>query len=78
MSTFYKSFEIEPEPLRDPNTQQWSISVIIYKHKGHSVINRQFTGKNTFKTEKEAIDHSIDFGKQIIDGKYHDFSVSDM
>lgn len=78
MSVTYKTFEIKPTPMQLIETKEWSTSVMIIKHKDDSIVTRPFSAGNTFKIEPEAIEHSINFGKQIINGKYQDLSVSDM
>ncbi len=63
-------------PMQLAESGEWTIEVNIMRKNGETV--KRFLSKNTFKTEKEAVYHSTEFGKLIIDEKIPDCSVSDI
>jgi hypothetical protein len=74
----YKGYLIHPTPFQLTTSGEWTIELCISKHRDDSVTERKISAGNTFKTEKEAIQHCINFGKQIIDGESEDCSVADL
>ena len=77
-SVSYKGYDITPTPMQLRENKEWTTSVTIAKDRGNSVTSRQFSASNTFKTEDEAIKHSILFAQQVIDGIFTDLSVDDL
>lgn len=73
----YKGYSIRPTPLRLGDTGDWTVELYISKDKGNEIKERKYSEGNTFKTEKEAAMHCINFGKQIIDGKSENCTVVD-
>lgn len=74
----YKSYEIHATPQRLVDSGRWNMHLTITKFSGPSVTEKMFSAANTFKTEQEAIEHCISFGKQIIDGKSPGCTVADL
>lgn len=74
----YKGYLIHPAPLRVTASGEWTIDLYISKHRDGSVTERKFSAGNKYKTEKEADQHCIDFGMQIIDGKSENCTVADL
>ena len=74
----YKGYLIRPAPLQLADTGEWSLELYIGKDKNSEYVERQFSAGNTFKTEEEAIKHCISFGKQIIDGRSENCTVTDL
>jgi len=74
----YKGYLIHPTPLQATTSGEWTMDLCISKHRDDSVTERKFSAGNTFKTEKEAVQHCINFGMQIIDGKSEDCTVADL
>ncbi len=74
----YKGFIINASPQQLVENEQWAVNVHIEKHRGGSVSDRAFSAANTFFSKDEAIEHCLDFGRQIIDGNVIDCSVSDL
>jgi len=74
----YKGYLIHPTPLQVTTSGEWTIELCILKHRDDSVMERKFSAANTFKTEEEAIQHCINFGRQIIDGESENCSVADL
>ena len=64
----YKGFAISSRclPLKAGG---WTIEARIRRN---SVI-KSYSASNTFQTEKEAIAHSIEFGRHIVDGEIPEF-----
>ena len=57
---------------------EWIMELCISKHTGDKVTEKKFYTNNTFKTEEEAIQNSINFARQIIDGKSDNCTVTDL
>lgn len=80
MAIEYEGFELSPVPCQLAESGEWELRVSITKHhdsRGETLL-KTYTGKNTFKTKQEAGAHAIEFGKQIIDGKYPEFTIEDL
>ncbi len=73
----YKGYVIEAQPdqLQDG---RWQVNIFIEKHTGADVRVRHAHAKSAYATEAEATIHSLEFGKQVIDGRYPQVSVSDL
>jgi hypothetical protein len=54
------------------------VELCISKHTGDQVTEKKFYTDKTFKTEEEAIQYSINFGKRIIDGDSDNCTVTDL
>lgn len=78
MSIIYKTYEIKPIPLQLEDSKEWTTAVCIAKNHGGHLNERPYTASNTFKTKNEADKHSIEYGKQIIDGKCKGLSAEDL
>lgn len=74
----YKGYTIRPAPHQLADTGEWSLELSIGKDKGSEYVQRPFSAGNTFKSEEEAIEHCVNFGKQIIDGKAENCTVADL
>jgi hypothetical protein len=73
----YKGFEVSPASHQLRDSGEWTLDTVITKHHDSrgETLEKKYSGKNTFKTEAEANAHSIEFGKQIIDGKFPEFTT---
>jgi len=76
MKRNYKGFVIEAAPDRLIDGR-WSTKVIIWKLRGDSITQKPFSANNIWNSEIDAINHSFNFGKQIVDGKA-DVSIDDL
>jgi hypothetical protein len=74
----YKGHVIRPAPLQLADSGEWSLELYIGKDKDNEYVERKFYTSNTFRTEEEAINHCINFGKQIIDGEINNCTVADL
>ena len=74
----YKGYLVQAEPYQLADSGEWTINISIRHDTGSAVNIRNFSAANTFKTKKEAIQHCINFGRQIIDGKFEDCTVTDL
>ena len=74
----YKGYLIRPTPLQLRDSGEWTIEIYISKHRGNSVTERNYSAGNKFKTEEEAIQYCINYGKQIIDGDSENCTVTDL
>lgn len=74
----YKGHEVHPAPEQLTETGEWTVRVFIAHNKGRETVEKPFSASNTFKTQEEAVKHSLIFGKQIIDGKIPGCTVLDL
>lgn len=75
---FYKGYEIRPTPEFLTESEEWSSNLHILIHKENEVVDRQFSAADTYKSKEEAIEHCINFGRQIIDGNVNGCTVTDL
>lgn len=78
MTLSYKRFDLTPavEHLRDSG--EWSTRVLITRHHAHGVKEKFCSASATFKDKVSAENHSIEFGKQIVDGHYKNATTADL
>lgn len=74
----YKGYLIQAAPYRLAESGEFTLNISILHDAGDAINIRNFSAGNTFKTEEEAIYHCIVFGRQIINGKFENCSVSDL
>lgn len=74
----YNGYVIRAVPHQLVDSGEWTVNIVIFKHRGDSVASRQFSAGNTFKTRQEAIQHCFVFGRQVIDGKSENCTVADL
>lgn len=70
MSTRYKGYDLDPSTSKSGGSDAWMTSIHISKLSSDGYQTRPFYYKNAFETKEEADDHSINLGKQIIDGTH--------
>ena len=75
---FYKGYRIQAAPYKLADSGEFTVNISIWHGTGGAVNIRNFSAANTFKTKEEAIQHCINFGRQIIDGKFEDCTVADL
>ena len=74
----YKGYLIRAAPYRLADSGEFTVNISISHDTGNAVNIRNFSASNTFKTKEEAIYHCIEFGRQIIDGKFDNCTVNDL
>ena len=74
----YKGYLIRPAPKQLVDSGEWNMDIHISIDKGNRLIIRNFNTANTFATKEEAIQHCINYGKQIIDGEVEGCTVTDL
>ena len=79
-SVSYSGFKIDPASYQLNGSGKWKPRVVITKHHDSrsETLEKSFSGNDIFKTREDANDYAIDFGRQIIDGKYTGFTVNDL
>jgi hypothetical protein len=70
----YKDFIVWASPMQFGESGEWTIEVHIMRKNGEAA--KRYFSKNTFQTEREAVYHSVKYGKMIIDGKIAGCSTS--
>ena len=74
MSVSYKKYQLDSASYQLQDSKEWTTSVsisILSDFKGNFQ-SLDFHASNRFKNKKEADFHSINYGKEIIDGKHPD------
>ena len=74
----YKGYLIHPTPQQLTNSGEWTLEFYIAKHCEDSITERKFSADDIIKTKQEAIEHCINFGKQVIDGKIENCTITDL
>lgn len=74
----YKGYVIRAVPDQLKDSDEWTVKIVIDKHRDDGVSSRPFSAGNRFKSRQEAIEHCFAFGRQIIDGKSESCSVVDL
>ena len=74
----YKGYLIEAAPYQLADSGEFTIHISILHDTGGAINIRGFDAANSFKTEDEAIWHCLEFGRQIIDGKIENCTVTDL
>jgi hypothetical protein len=76
----YKTFTLSPCPHRLIDTRDWLVGVVITKQNGSGSATREkrFFSNKVFNEKSNANFHAIQFGKEIIDGKHANLSVSNL
>jgi len=78
MTIEYKGYEITPISNQFEDSGEWTVGVSITKHRGSDSSLKPFSASNTFLTKEEAVAHSIEFGKKIINGEQPGVSIHDL
>lgn len=74
----YKGFLIQATPYQLADSGEFTINISILHDSGSAITSRNFSASYTFKTKHEAIQHCVEFGQQIIDGKVTNCTVADL
>ena len=76
----YKDFQLSPRPYQFRDTGDWLASVIIAKQPASRDQKREkrFFSNKVFNEKQEADRHSIQFGKEVIDGRHANLSVCNL
>lgn len=77
-SVHYRGYLIHATPYQLADSGTWTIDISILHDTRDGINIRPFHAAQTFQTEGEAIQHCIEFGRQIIDGKIENCSVDDL
>lgn len=72
---FYKGYLITALPQRLVDSNKWTTYVGIMKDYRSHVTEKGFSAANQWDTEEEAIENSINYGKQIVDGMHPDMQL---
>lgn len=65
----YNEYVIEAAPHQLADDDRWTLNINIERHEDDRIDVRPYSASNTFETKDEAIQHCINFGHQIVDGK---------
>ena len=70
MTTRYKDYDLDTSTSKSAGSDDWMTSIHVNKLSSDGYKTKAFYCKEAFETEEDADDHSINLGKQIIDGKH--------
>jgi len=70
----YKGYQIMAMSFQLIRSAEWEFKVIIFGKDGTT----DFLSPHTFKTEEEALQGCVDYGKRIVDGEVPGCSVDDI
>ena len=78
--TTYKEFELRPVPYQLADTGEWVVRVSIIRHHDarHESLEKSVNASNRAASRGEAEKLSIEFGKDVVDGKYPAVSLADL
>jgi len=65
----YEGYEIEVRTGQLQDDGRWTLDINIWRDSGSETVVTPFSSSTTFATRDEAVQHCINFGRQIIDGK---------
>ena len=76
----YKGFIINPAPYQLTESGPWTLSLTITRHRDSEGETREknFSTSDAYDSKEEAIQHSINFAKRIIDGEVKSCTVTDL
>jgi hypothetical protein len=77
MKVQYKGYELVAASTLQSESEKWTVTVTIFKICSETKSAR-YEALTVCDTQKEANEKSIEFGKQIIDGKCQGLSVSEL
>lgn len=73
----YKGYIIDAAPLRLQGTGMWTMNLGIERHTGDAVHRKPFQGqKEKCQDQTEAVRRCLAYGREIINGKISNCSVS--
>ncbi len=78
MRISYRGFDLSAAIEQLADSSEWTTRVLITKHRGSEVREKFCSASNAFKEKSQAEEHSIEFGKQIVDGLYQNTTVDDL
>ncbi len=70
MFTRYKDYDLDTSTSKSAGSDDWMTSIHINKLSSDGYQTHPFYCKEAFETKEEADNHSINLGKQIIDGTH--------
>lgn len=65
----YKGYIIEAHPHQLADGGRWTSNIAIERHEADQVTEQPFSAANLFAIGEEAVQHCINFGRQIIEGQ---------
>ena len=70
MTVRYKDYDLDASSSKSTGNDVWMTSIHINKLSSDGYQTQPFYCKDAFKTKEEAEEHSINLGKQIVDGTH--------
>jgi hypothetical protein len=75
MTTQYKDYDLDTSTSKSAGSDDWMTSIHINKLSSDGYKTKAFYCKEVFETKEEADNHSVNLGKQIIDGTHSDLKI---
>jgi hypothetical protein len=76
MTTQYKDYDLDTSTSKSAGSDDWMTSIHINKLSSDGYKTKAFYCKEVFETKEEADNHSVNLGKQIIDGTHSDLKIN--
>lgn len=76
MTTQYKDYDLDTSTSKSAGSDDWMTSIHINKLSSDGFKTKAFYCKEVFETKEEADNHSVNLGKQIIDGTHSDLKIN--
>ncbi|MGR3293274.1 MAG: CV_2116 domain-containing protein [Candidatus Scalindua sp.] len=76
MTTKYKDYDLDTSTSKSAGSDDWMTSVHVNKLSSDGYKTKGFYCKELFETKEEADDHSVNLGKQIVDGTHPDLKIN--
>ncbi len=70
MTVQYKDYDLDPSSSKSSGNDVWMTSIHINKLSSDGYQTQPFYCKEGFETQEAAEEHSINLGKQIVDGTH--------
>ena len=64
----YLDYEIEPQPSRAPDSNEWTVSVKLWRNHHGELSSQLVSMSNKFASREDAVRHGFVFGQKVIDG----------
>lgn len=77
-TVIYKGYEISAASQQLRDTGRWTTRAYVTRHKERQTTEKEVSAANTFATKEEADKHSLEFARQVIDGKIAGCTADDL
>jgi len=76
MTTRYKDYDLDTYSAKSYGKDEWMTAIHVNKLSSDGYKTKAFYCKEAFDTKEEADEHSINLGKQIVDGEHLTYKIN--